>query len=167
MLNLVPGSKIAIMTTDLTHKYHDVPGPYPTMHHFVKKMHICTHFVTNVASWDVCLMHVGFMRCGQVIEIETFRKRCSIRCVRRWPGVDIVGLTSTTALIYYNVIKWKHFPRYWPFVRGIRALPVDSLTRASDAEFWCFLWTAHEQLVGQTIEAPVIWGAITLIMTSL
>ena len=25
-----------------------------------------------------------------------------------------------------DVIKWKHFPRYWPFVRGIRLSPVDS-----------------------------------------
>ena len=25
-----------------------------------------------------------------------------------------------------DVIKWKHFPRYWPFVRVIRRSPVDS-----------------------------------------
>ena len=25
-----------------------------------------------------------------------------------------------------NVIKWKHFPPYWPFVRGIRRSPVNS-----------------------------------------
>ena len=25
-----------------------------------------------------------------------------------------------------DVIKWKHFPRYWPFVRGIHRLPVNS-----------------------------------------
>ena len=23
-------------------------------------------------------------------------------------------------LFHYDVIKWKYFPRYWPFVRGIR-----------------------------------------------
>ena len=27
---------------------------------------------------------------------------------------------------YYDVIKWKHFPRYLPFVRGIHWSPVDS-----------------------------------------
>ena len=26
----------------------------------------------------------------------------------------------------HDVIKWKHFPRYWPFVRGIHRSPVDS-----------------------------------------
>ena len=37
-----------------------------------------------------------------------------------------------------DVIKWKHFPRCWPFVReftGHRWIP---LTKASDAELWCF-----------------------------
>ena len=34
-------------------------------------------------------------------------------------------------------------------------------TKASDAELWC------EQTVEQTIETPVIWDAIALIMTSL
>ena len=38
-----------------------------------------------------------------------------------------------------DVIKWKHFPRYWPFVRRIhpshRWIP---LTKAADAELWCF-----------------------------
>ena len=29
--------------------------------------------------------------------------------------------------IHDDVIKWKHFPRYWPFVRGIHQSPVNSL----------------------------------------
>ena len=29
-------------------------------------------------------------------------------------------------LIHYDVIKWKHFPRYSPFVRGIHRSPVNS-----------------------------------------
>ena len=33
-----------------------------------------------------------------------------------------------------DVIKWKHFPRYWPFVRGIPR------TKASDTELWCFVF---------------------------
>ena len=27
-------------------------------------------------------------------------------------------------IAYDDVIKWKHFPRYWPFVRGIHRSPV-------------------------------------------
>ena len=41
-----------------------------------------------------------------------------------------------------DVITWKHFPRYWPFVWGIhRWIPS---TKASDAELWCLLWSAPE-----------------------
>ena len=39
-----------------------------------------------------------------------------------------------------DVIKWKHFPRYWPFVRGIHRSP----KKASDAELLCFLLSAPE-----------------------
>ena len=45
----------------------------------------------------------------------------------------------------YRVTKWKHFLRYWSFVRGIhRWIP---LTKASYAERWCFLWYVPEQTV--------------------
>ena len=40
----------------------------------------------------------------------------------------IVTRTSfTTGSCHHDdAIKWKHFPRYWPFVRGIHRSPVDS-----------------------------------------
>ena len=43
----------------------------------------------------------------------------------------------------------------WGEFTGDRWIP---LTKASDAELWCFIWSAPE---------PVIWDAIALIMTSL
>ena len=33
---------------------------------------------------------------------------------------------DTRHLAHDDVIKWKHFPRYWPFVRGIHRSPVNS-----------------------------------------
>ena len=33
---------------------------------------------------------------------------------------------SSFRLVHDDVIKWKHFPRYWPFVRGIHRSPVNS-----------------------------------------
>ena len=44
-----------------------------------------------------------------------------------------------------DVIKRNHFPRCWPFVRGIHRSPVNSRTKACDAELWCFLWSAPEK----------------------
>ena len=43
-----------------------------------------------------------------------------------------------------DAIKWKHFPRYWPFVRGIHRSRWICHTKASDAELWWFLWSASE-----------------------
>ena len=54
-------------------------------------------------------------------------------------------------------------PLWWESTSG-RCIP---LTKASDAELWCFLWSAPVQTVEQTIETPVIWDATMLIMTSL
>ena len=33
-----------------------------------------------------------------------------------------------------DAVKWKHFPRYWPFVRGFHWSPVIPFTKASDTE---------------------------------
>ena len=50
-------------------------------------------------------------------------------CGTVWPHavlvVDIMGYISN--LHYHDdVIKWIHFPRFWPFVRGIHRSPVNS-----------------------------------------
>ena len=37
-----------------------------------------------------------------------------------WGGYN--GLAPS----HHDVIQWKHFPRYWPFVRGIHRWPVNS-----------------------------------------
>ena len=56
---------------------------------------------------------------------------------------NVFRSSSIPFIAYHDdVIKWKHFPRYWPFVLGIpRWIPG---TKASDAEIWYFLWTASE-----------------------
>ena len=45
----------------------------------------------------------------------------------------------------------------WGDSAGDRWIPP---TKANDAELWSFLWSVPEQMVEQTIETPVIWGAI-------
>ena len=43
-------------------------------------------------------------------------------------GITITLNATSTMIImmHYDVIEWKHFPRYWPFVRGIHRSPVNS-----------------------------------------
>ena len=42
-----------------------------------------------------------------------------------WADVVLVSDQPRTN-VRDDVIKWKHFPRYWPFVRGIHRSPVNS-----------------------------------------
>ena len=55
----------------------------------------------------VLCMHISciYINC---IQIQTFKK-------------------VNAATIHDDVIKWEHFPCYWPFVRGIHRSPVNSL----------------------------------------
>ena len=39
------------------------------------------------------------------------------------------------AVYHCNVIKWKHFPRQWPFERGIHRSPVDSPHKGQSCVF--------------------------------
>ena len=45
-----------------------------------------------------------------------------------WDEIFVLNQVPSiiTWALYYDVIKWKHFPRYWPFVRGIHRWPLDS-----------------------------------------
>ena len=92
-------------------------------------------------------------------------RQCSLLLqVCHWCYVIYWGCASET---HCDVIKWKHLPRYWPFERGTSGHRCIPLTKASDAGLWCFLWSASEQTVEWTIETPVNWNAIALMVTSL
>ena len=52
---------------------------------------------------------------GRLVNDES---KCLLCQWRAWSG----GNTT----IHDDVIKWKHFPRYWPFVRGAHRSPVNS-----------------------------------------
>ena len=42
-----------------------------------------------------------------------------------------LGLNVLKVYVNHGVMTWKHFPQYWPFVRGIHRSPVDSLHKGS------------------------------------
>ena len=45
---------------------------------------------------------------------------------RRNSANDFCETWMYQIICHDDVIKWKHFPRYWPFVRGIHRSPVNS-----------------------------------------
>ena len=63
-------------------------------------------------------------------------------------GSMLEHLTRRSKVDHHDgVIKWKHFLRYWPFVRGIPGHRWIPCTKASDAELWYFLWSAPEEKI--------------------
>ena len=54
------------------------------------------------------------------------------------------GRFGYNRIVHDDVIKWKHFPRYWPLPICAGNSSVAGWiprTKASDAELWCFLWS--------------------------
>ena len=69
----------------------------------------------------------------------------SVRRLKIQPGVLWIFWCIQTIVFYHDdVMKWRHFPRNWPFVRGIHRSGWIPRTKASDAELWCFLWSVPE-----------------------
>ena len=54
----------------------------------------------------------------------------TVLCFRVWHGQESTAIVSCGVYHSYvpndDVIKWKHFPRFWPFVWGIHRWPVNS-----------------------------------------
>ena len=61
------------------------------------------------------------------------------------PVTTYVLITYVNFYNYDDVIKWKHFPRYWQFVRAIHRSPVNSKGQWRGALM--FLWSASESTV--------------------
>ena len=51
---------------------------------------------------------------------------CLFSAKPRTTNVPFLTAKPDTNSSHDDVIKWKHFPRYWPFVRGIHRSPVNS-----------------------------------------
>ena len=66
-----------------------------------------------------------------------------------------------------DVIKWKHFSRYWPFVRGYHQSPVNSPNKGQWRGTLMFPLICAWINVWATIVRLLIWDAMATIMTSL
>ena len=104
----------------------------PTLRHFL----IWVRTVKQIAThWCVCIV--------RLIYATYRRKRRFVAEILRGEWTDSGSINHETShrggFIGFNladdgyvpgehddVIKWKHFPRYWPFVRGIHRSPVNS-----------------------------------------
>ena len=75
-----------------------------------------------------------------------------------------INLIYTCMMTSLNGTSFALLAPLWGESTGRRWIP---LTKASDAELSCFLWSRPEQTVEQTLKTPVIWDAIVLMLTLL
>ena len=86
------------------------PASYASIYPFI------LHGNTYVAIFSSqCTDTSGLLSCWICVTSETHPK----------PKNDQPA-SAHNLFLHGDVIKWKHFPRYWPFVRGIHRWPVDS-----------------------------------------
>ena len=90
-----------------------------------------------IGNWEIC-PQPSFMIYRHLLEADVSPGSlvvCYYKCHRQLRKVINEGtFWKTDALLYISraigthddVIKWKHFPRYWSFVRGIHRSPVNS-----------------------------------------
>ena len=78
-----------------------------------------------------------------------------------WPGCRVCNPAwIITVELCDDVINWKHFPRYWPFVRGIHRSPVNSPHKGQWRGAWIFSLICalnqrlSKQLWGWRFETP-------------
>ena len=93
-------------------------------------MHVGHHAITRIIvdqdAWHHKLL-LGHNECTYT--------RNNVACMDLLSDQYVFGLTQWKNIVtspaigsantHDDVIKWKHFPRYWPFVRGIQRSPVN------------------------------------------
>ena len=95
------------------------------------KLYLC---YVNISFWIVTVLLLPEM-VGVLAIIASW-----IMCQLTWSAwccyrenESMAGLWGYRLSSHDDVIKWKHFPHYWPFVLGIHQSPVNSLHKGQ----WC------------------------------
>ena len=65
--------------------------------------------------------------------------------------------TSSCLIINDDIIKWKHVPRKWPFVREHTCDWWIPLTKDRDAELWCFLDLSLNKWLSKQSRSRSLW----------
>ena len=88
----------------------------------------------------IIVAQLVWVPCYYIVPTAMHREAVSVnkpRCCKRggWYTSVTSEQNGTQLLLHHdNVIKWKHFPHYWPFVRLIHRSPVNSPSKGR----WCF-----------------------------
>ena len=117
------------------------------------------HFATFKMA-DEILRNLAASMISWLWSLEQMNMLVTFSVTTARPCSDLIWVVS----IYFHpqgqsthndVIKWKHFPRYWPFVRRIHRSQADSPDKDQWRRAFMFFLSAHEQTIEQTRETLV------------
>ena len=116
---------------------------------------------------DIFFILTKFSSLGalEVVKITTFNVHNGTNFVKMTFPCQCYDLNNYTPKAHDDVIKWKHFPRFWPIVRGIRRSPVNSPHKGQWRGAFLFakltfeMSTAHRQQYSfSTYERIWLWA---------
>ena len=88
---------------------------------------------TRFALHCIAIISPGSLRANFTLALPSFLNRLNSNCTGPYCMEFYRRLSARLQYLHYvskrthdDVIKWKHFPRYWPFVRRIHRSPVNS-----------------------------------------
>ena len=94
---------------------------------------MCALHTHNLAGYKcTCVSHISAWEHYNGIQIySVFRINLFCTSVMQYDIIDLLIIATIlvpvhTGQVHDDVIKWKQFPRYWPFVRGNHRWPVNS-----------------------------------------
>ena len=104
----------------------------------IKLWRFTVHYVRTVIDATICfymllskrvVMHyiISGSPDGELCTILISRSCKLIHQYRCFLGTRVLSFSLIACFYHDEVIKWKHFPRYWPFMRGNHRSPVNSL----------------------------------------
>ena len=150
------------MILTMLNRINSVPAPLELSESLNRLLVITRNDIDNVTYATVCFLDGDYQPCSYQREIWiqwTIHFKCNmIVTIRHFTFRGIVCQTSRPERNDQNMmIKWKYSCNEFTVTDGL------TLTKNNDEGLWCFLWSSPEE----TIETPVIWDVIALMMTSL
>ena len=104
-----------------------------------KLINTCWFRISGEIPWHLAFQLTIWNQCSIYFEVTVLSSWCILGTALKamipcWLTIhDPVSVSlwlikaSINFITHDDVIKWKHFPRYWPFVQGIHRSPVNSL----------------------------------------
>ena len=114
-----------------------LPNVSPRWQFAIWLHHVSANNWPSVRGSFICLTHMPCMTIYVKVKVGVTRALAVQSPHEPNPGLSLMPTQD-------DVIKWKHFPRYWPFVRVFTGHQWIPRSKSSDAEPWCFLWSAPE-----------------------